>query len=112
MLARLAQLFRRALPSPPPQVGEGRTGVPGWVGVGELRRWLAGEGAPIVVDVRGPDEFPGSKAWDWTPDRLPRLPVVAPWCAVPRRSREPVRRGGAADLPSFAKIESYYRTVP
>ena len=30
-----------------------------WVEVGELRRWLAGEGAPIVVDVRGPDEFDG-----------------------------------------------------
>jgi rhodanese-related sulfurtransferase len=59
MLARLAQLFRRALPNPPPQAGEGKVGAPVWVEVGELRRWLAGEGAPIVVDVRGPDEFDG-----------------------------------------------------
>src|SRR4051794_5010076 len=59
MLARLAQLFRRALPSPPPQAGEGRTGAPVWVEVEELRHWLAGEGAPIVIDVRGPDEFEG-----------------------------------------------------
>jgi rhodanese-related sulfurtransferase len=32
---------------------------PIWVDAGALRRWLAGEGAPIVVDVRGPDEFDG-----------------------------------------------------
>jgi rhodanese-related sulfurtransferase len=59
MLARLGQLFRRALPNPPPQAGEGKVGAPVWVEVGELRRWLAGEGVPIVVDVRGPDEFDG-----------------------------------------------------
>ena len=60
MLARLARLFRRPLlPNPPPQAGEGRVGAPVWVEAAELRRWLAGEGAPIVVDVRGPDEFDG-----------------------------------------------------
>jgi rhodanese-related sulfurtransferase len=34
-------------------------GAPVWVEAAELSRWLAGEGAPIVVDVRGPDEFDG-----------------------------------------------------
>ena len=47
MLARFARLFRR------PAV------APVWVEVEELRRWLAGEGAPIVVDVRGAGEFDG-----------------------------------------------------
>jgi len=47
MLARLARLFQRAA------VG------PIWVEAAELRRWLAGEGAPVVVDVRGHDEFDG-----------------------------------------------------
>ena len=47
MLARLARLFRRP------------AAAPIWVKAGELRLWLAGEGAPIVVDVRGPDEFDG-----------------------------------------------------
>jgi rhodanese-related sulfurtransferase len=47
MLARLARLFRAA------------AAAPIWVEAAELRRWLAGEGAPVVVDVRGPDEFEG-----------------------------------------------------
>ena len=47
MFARLAKLFGRSV-SPPV-----------WVEAAELRRWLAGEGAPIIVDVRGPDEFDG-----------------------------------------------------
>src|ERR1700716_4010821 len=47
MLARLARLFRRP------------ASAPIWVEPAELHRWLAGEGAPIVVDVRGPDEFEG-----------------------------------------------------
>ena len=59
MLARLARLFRRPLPNPPPQAEGGRVGAPVWVEAAELRRWLAGEGAPIVVDVRGADEFDG-----------------------------------------------------
>jgi rhodanese-related sulfurtransferase len=47
MLTRLSRLF-------------GRPAVhPTWVEPAELRRWLAGEGAPIVVDVRGADEFDG-----------------------------------------------------
>jgi rhodanese-related sulfurtransferase len=32
---------------------------PTWVEPAELRRWLAGEGAPVIVDVRGADEFDG-----------------------------------------------------
>jgi len=47
MLARLARLFSR--PST----------APVWVEPAELQRWLAGEGAPVIVDVRGPDEFAG-----------------------------------------------------
>jgi rhodanese-related sulfurtransferase len=48
MLARLARLFSRPAAA-----------TPVWVEPADLRRWLAGEGAPIVVDVRGPDEFDG-----------------------------------------------------
>jgi rhodanese-related sulfurtransferase len=48
MLARLARLFSRPAAA-----------TPVWVEPDELRRWLAGEGAPIVVDVRGSDEFDG-----------------------------------------------------
>src|SRR5258707_15669615 len=47
MLARLARLFHRP------------ASAPVWVEPAELHRWLAGEGAPIIVDVRGPDEFDG-----------------------------------------------------
>jgi rhodanese-related sulfurtransferase len=47
MLARFTRLFQRS------------AAAPVWVEAAELRRWLAGEGAPIVVDVRGPDEFEG-----------------------------------------------------
>jgi rhodanese-related sulfurtransferase len=47
MLARLARLFRTP------------AAAPTWVEAAELRRWLAGERAPVVVDVRGPDEFDG-----------------------------------------------------
>src|SRR5947209_20620639 len=47
MLDRLSRLFRRP------------ASAPIWVEPAELHRWLAGEGAPIVVDVRGPDEFDG-----------------------------------------------------
>ena len=47
MLARLARLFGRS------------AAAPVWVEPAQLHRWLAGEGAPIIVDVRGPDEFDG-----------------------------------------------------
>src|SRR5437868_13633459 len=47
MLARLARLFSR-----PPT-------TPVWVEPAELQRRLAGEGAPVIIDVRGPDEFDG-----------------------------------------------------
>jgi len=47
MLAQFARLFRRP------------ASALVWVEPSELRRWLAGEGAPIVVDVRGSDEFEG-----------------------------------------------------
>src|SRR5258708_35978068 len=33
--------------------------APAWVEVDELRRRLMGSPAPIIVDVRGPDEFDG-----------------------------------------------------
>jgi rhodanese-related sulfurtransferase len=47
MLAPLARLFGKP------------AAAPIWVEPAELRRWLAGEGAPVIVDVRGPDEFDG-----------------------------------------------------
>ncbi len=37
----------------------GRGGEPEWLDPGDLRRRLAGEAAPLVVDVRGADEFDG-----------------------------------------------------
>jgi rhodanese-related sulfurtransferase len=46
MFARLARLF-------------GKPAAPVWVEAAELRRRIKGEGAPIVIDVRGPDEFDG-----------------------------------------------------
>ena len=48
MLARLARLFSRPAAA-----------TPVWVEPAELQRWLAGEGAPVIVDVRGPEEFEG-----------------------------------------------------
>ncbi|MBV9016244.1 MAG: rhodanese-like domain-containing protein, partial [Alphaproteobacteria bacterium] len=33
--------------------------APVWVEPAELQRWLAGAGAPVIVDVRGLDEFDG-----------------------------------------------------
>ncbi len=47
ILARLARLFRAP------------AAAPIWIEAAELQRWLAGEGAPVIVDVRGPDEFDG-----------------------------------------------------
>src|SRR5437868_5541079 len=47
MLARLARLFGRS------------AAAPVWVEPAQLQRWLAGEGAPVIVGVRGPDEFDG-----------------------------------------------------
>jgi rhodanese-related sulfurtransferase len=47
MLARLGRLFRRP------------AATPVCIEAAELYRWLAGEGAPVIVDVRGPDEFEG-----------------------------------------------------
>ena len=32
---------------------------PGWIEVDELRRRLMGSPAPLIIDVRGPDEFDG-----------------------------------------------------
>jgi len=45
MFGWLARLFRPA--------------VPGWIEPDELRRRLATGAAPLIVDVRGPDEFDG-----------------------------------------------------
>jgi rhodanese-related sulfurtransferase len=47
MLTQIARLFRR----PPPE--------PQWLDVATLRRQLTDEPAPLVVDVRGVDEFDG-----------------------------------------------------
>lgn len=47
MLAAFARLFKKT-PSEPQ-----------WVDVAELRGQLAGAQAPLVLDVRGPDEFDG-----------------------------------------------------
>src|SRR5271168_4155396 len=47
MLASLTRLFR-----PKPQ-------EPVWLDVATLRQRLASDTAPLVVDVRGPDEFDG-----------------------------------------------------
>jgi rhodanese-related sulfurtransferase len=48
MLASLARLFRRTPPEPV------------WLDVTTLRRRLESDPGPLVVDVRGPDEFVGS----------------------------------------------------
>jgi len=47
MLATLARLLRKAPPEPT------------WLEVATLRTRMAGEPAPLVIDVRGPDEFEG-----------------------------------------------------
>src|ERR1700677_2556229 len=47
MLGALVRLFRKTPPEPR------------WVEVAELRERLAGEVAPLVLDVRGADEFAG-----------------------------------------------------
>jgi rhodanese-related sulfurtransferase len=46
-MSGLAGLFRRKPPEPR------------WVAVADLRHALAGSSAPLIVDVRGPDEFAG-----------------------------------------------------
>src|SRR5438046_10457479 len=75
MLARLARLFSR--PST----------APVWVEAAELQRWLAGEGAPVVVDVRGPDEFDGSLGHIAGARNIPlgELPARASELAAERR---------------------------
>jgi rhodanese-related sulfurtransferase len=47
MLAVLSRLFRKAPMEPR------------WIGIGELRAQLDGRNAPLVIDVRGRDEFDG-----------------------------------------------------
>ena len=47
MFAALARLFGKPAPAPR------------WIEVAELRRRLAAPEAPLIVDVRGPDEFDG-----------------------------------------------------
>jgi len=53
MLGWLARLFRPAAPV--------------WIETGELRRRLASPVAPLVVDVRGRDEFTGRSAISTAP---------------------------------------------
>jgi rhodanese-related sulfurtransferase len=48
MLGALGRLLRRGSPA-----------EPNWIEVDELRRRLAGAAPPLVVDVRGTDEFDG-----------------------------------------------------
>src|SRR5438094_9534560 len=71
ILARLARLFRAP------------AAAPIWIEAAELQRWLAGEGAPVIIDVRGPDEFngplghiPGARNIPLA-DLLPRMPELA-----------------------------------
>jgi rhodanese-related sulfurtransferase len=47
MLGSLSRLFGKAPPEPV------------WVDVATLRTQMAGEAAPLILDVRGPDEFDG-----------------------------------------------------
>jgi rhodanese-related sulfurtransferase len=47
MLGALSRMFRKPLAEPR------------WIEVADLRRRLASPPAPLVVDVRGPDEFDG-----------------------------------------------------
>jgi rhodanese-related sulfurtransferase len=47
MLGALTRLFRKTPPGPV------------WVDVATLRAQMAGEAAPLILDVRGPDEFDG-----------------------------------------------------
>jgi rhodanese-related sulfurtransferase len=47
MLAALARLFRAKPPEPQ------------WLDIATLRQRLADDPAPLIVDVRGPDEFDG-----------------------------------------------------
>jgi rhodanese-related sulfurtransferase len=54
MLARLTRLLRR------PRAGEpAAAGSPGWIEPEVLLRRLAAGEAPLIVDVRAPDEFDG-----------------------------------------------------
>ena len=39
--------------------GSGKDGTEGWIEADELSARLAGPAAPLIVDVRGPDEFTG-----------------------------------------------------
>lgn len=47
MPGAISRLLRRAVAGPR------------WIEVGELRQQLAGTGAPLILDVRGADEFDG-----------------------------------------------------
>ena len=105
ILARLARLFSR--PST----------APVWVEAAELRRWLAGEGAPVIVDVRGPDEFAGplghidgarSIPLDDLPPRMPELaaegrPLVMV-CLTDKRSSQAAAELQAAGLGNIAVL--------
>ena len=105
MLARLARLFSR-----PPT-------TPVWVEAAELQRWLAGEGAPVIIDVRGPDEFsgplghiPGARNIPLAdlPPRLPELaaegrPLVMV-CLTDKRSSQAAAELVAAGLRNVAVL--------
>jgi rhodanese-related sulfurtransferase len=105
MLARLARLFSR-----PPT-------TPVWVEPAELQRWLAGEGAPVIIDVRGPDEFSGPLGHIEgarnipladLPSRMPKLaaegrPLVMV-CLTDKRSSQAAAELQAAGLGNIAVL--------
>src|SRR5437763_8963643 len=105
MLARLARLFSRPPTSPV------------WVEAAELQRWLAAEGAPVIIDVRGPDEFrgplghiPGARNIPLAdlPPRLPELaaegrPLVMV-CLTDKRSSQAAAELVAAGLRNVAVL--------
>jgi rhodanese-related sulfurtransferase len=79
MIGALKRLFGKAQPEPELE--------PAWVDVAALRRQLAGDAAPWVIDVRGPDEFDGPLGHIEGALNVP-LPVLAihePQIAAARR---------------------------
>lgn len=64
MLTALARLFRK----PPPE--------PTWVDVAGLRRQMA-DAAPLILDVRGPDEFDGPLGHIEGARNIPLLDLMA-----------------------------------
>ncbi|HZK92450.1 MAG TPA: rhodanese-like domain-containing protein [Stellaceae bacterium] len=86
----LGRLFRKPAPAPR------------WVDVAGLRRLMAGEAAPLIVDVRGVDEFDGTLGHIEGARNIP-LPELAAHAAEIAGAGQPVvcvcltdKRSGAA----------------